>query len=98
MRACEPKKTSQSGDAIRHILFILSHAITAYIISVGASLSHSAPAPPSLRLISPRFIFSTCKMLPSEECSREYHPFSSEGVHSHLAFSAFRSVVRLHSH
>ena len=55
-------------------LFTPPHAITAYIISVGTSSSHSASAPPSPRLISPRFLFSsTRKIPPSEKCSRECH-------------------------
>jgi hypothetical protein len=64
------------------------HAITAYIISEGTTPSHSAPAPPSPRLVSPRFLFSsTRKIPPSEKRLRESHALLSDGVH---AFSSKR--------
>src|SRR5216117_852544 len=75
-------------------LFTPPYAIVAHIISAGVAPLHCALAPHSPRLISPRFLFSsTCEIPPSEKCSRECHAFSSDGVHSHLAFSASRSAA-----
>jgi hypothetical protein len=76
-----------------------SCALIAHIISARASSSWCAPAPHSPRLISPPLLLSSTRELaPSENRSLECHACELDGVQSHVALSAFRSVLRRLSH
>ena len=105
LRACEPKKPQRRNPirrrpairlaALNGYGFLAAAAIVTHIISTGVTPLHCALASHSPQLISPRFLFSSTREIPpSEKCSRECHAFSSDGVHSHLAFSASRSAPR----